>query len=120
MTFYRNFWWSVLPFEAVAWMVDYIDDNPAYLDVFRGYVAEEAFITTTLMRSPFAGSLTFDSEGRSHSLTFTRPLENNHPPVLTDEDIKEALDSGLFFARKVDWEAHPGFCDAFLAITTGR
>lgn len=114
LTFYKNWWWSVLPAEVVQWIVDYIQQHPDYLDVFHGFVAEEGFIATSIMMSPYRDWIKRDESGHSHSLTFRKPSINNHPPVLTAEDIALAERSGLFFARKVDTHRGKAFVEHFM------
>lgn len=114
MTFYKSWFWSVIPGEVIIWILRYIDKHPAYLDVFKGFVAEEGFIATTIMMSPYRDWIKFDDKGQSFSLTFRKPSVNNHPPVLRAEDIAEAQASELFFARKVDSADSEAFIDYFL------
>lgn len=114
MVFYKSWFWSVIPTEVVKWMLEYMDRHPDYIDVFKGFVAEEGFIATTIMLSPYRDWIRFDSAGKSHSLTFRKPSVNNHPPVLQDADIAAAEASALFFARKVDWKEGKGFITHFM------
>lgn len=102
ITFYKNWFWSCIPGEVIEWILHYMETHPDYIEVFKGYVAEEGFITTTIMLSPYKDWIKFDDTGKSHSLTYRRPSINNHPPILVRDDIKEVDDKEYcFFARKV-------------------
>lgn len=114
MTFYKSWFWSVIPYEVIVWILQYVDSHPDYLEVFKGFVAEEGFIATTIMMSPYRDWIKFDDTGLSQSLTFRKPSVNNHPPVMLAEDIAEAQGSGLFFARKVDCEKGKAFIEYFM------
>lgn len=100
--FYKNWFWSCIPYEVIEWIVNYLDANPDYIEVFKGFVAEEGFIATTIMLSPYKDWLKFDSNGKSHSLTYRKLSVNNHPPILNVDDIPQIEKSDCFFARKID------------------
>lgn len=102
ITFYKNWFWSCIPFDVIKWIVLFMEENPDYIDVFKGFVAEEGFIATTIMLSPYKDWIKFDEKGKSYSLTYRKPSINNHPPVLTADDIEDIEKSGKFFARKID------------------
>ena len=116
MTFYKNWFWSCIPYEVIEWIVDFINENPNYLDVFKGFVAEEGFIATTIMQSPYKDWLKFDSKGKSHSLTFRKESVNNHPPVLTKNDIELIDRANCFFARKIDDSVDNEIVEHYLEI----
>lgn len=116
MVFYKNYWWSVIPEEVLRWIVEYLDKNPEYFEVFKGLIAEEGFITTTIMLSPYKERIKFDEKGRSHSLTYIRRTVNSHPLPLNADDIENAEKSDWFFARKVV----PGESDDFIAHFRNR
>ncbi len=82
--------------------------------MFKGFVAEEGFIATTIMLSPYRDWIHFDENGKSHSLTYIKSFQNNHPTELGELDIHEAELSGLFFARKVNPTSSISFIDYFM------
>ena len=112
MIFYKNYFWSDIPSEAVQWIINYIAEYPDYLEVFKGPDAEEGFIVTTLMRSPYKAWIKYRN-GTSSSLTFIKPYRNNHPQILDTEDIQAAEDSGMFFARKIHTVKSAEFIEYF-------
>ncbi len=114
ITFYKNWFWSCIPFVVVEWIINFLDNNPSYIDVFKGFVAEEGFITTTIMLSPYKNWLNFDSSGKSYSLTYRKVSINNHPPILTYNDIEEIEKSDMFFARKIDVNTDRKIMDYFI------
>ena len=117
ITFYKSFFWSVIPEKVIIWILNYIKENPNYMEIFSGMVAEEGFIATTIMFSPYRNNLIFDENGFSHSLTFFENFVNNHPPLLKKNDIKKAESSGCFFARKIDPEESAEFIEYFIKKT---
>lgn len=98
ITFYKNWFWSCIPYQVIKWIINYLDENPDYIDVFKGFVAEEGFIAKTIMLSPYKDWLKFDSLGKSYSLTFRKESINNHPPILTKDDIESIEATEKFFA----------------------
>jgi len=104
LIFYYSYFWGSIPYEVVKWCVDYIQNNPSFMDIYDGaFTAEERFLATLIMMSPYAGWVSFDEKGKSRSLTYTGEIGNKyHPPVLTLEDTQKIEESGAFFARKFD------------------
>lgn len=102
MTFYKDFYWSALPIETVEYVVNYVDENPGYLEIYKGSMQpEEGFISTILMNNGFENKL-ISGKDVSKSLTFTLPIANHHAPVISMKDISDIEKSGCFFARKFD------------------
>ncbi len=77
-----------------------------------GPVAEEGFIVTTIMQSPYKTWIKYN-KGASRSLTYIKPYRNNHPQILYKEDIEEAEASGMYFARKADSVKSAEFIEHF-------
>ena len=74
------------------------------MDIYEGaFTAEERFLATLIMMSPYAEWVSLDEKGKAKSLTYTGEIGNKyHPPVLTMEDTQTIEESGAFFARKFD------------------
>lgn len=99
---YKNFFWCAIPFDVCSYVLSFVENNDEFMDIYRGaLVAEEGFLGTIIMNSEFADRIEF-IDGMSKSLTFTATFKNNHPPVLTKNDIDTISQSGAFFARKFD------------------
>lgn len=104
LTFYYSYFWGSIPYEVIKWCVDYLEQNPSFMEIYDGaFTAEERFLATLVMMSPYSDWVKRDNNGKSKSLTYTGEIGNKyHPPVLTIADKKTIEDSGSFFARKFD------------------
>jgi len=118
--FYYDRHWNAMPIEVVKWIIDYIDSNPEYWKIFDGaFMCEEAFFTTTIMMGPYADRIKLE-DNKSTSLTFRKKSsDNNHPAVLSFEDIHEIEASGCFFARKFDLSVDSKVIDYFVNQKAG-
>ena len=104
LTFYYNEFWCAIPKEVAWYVLDFCNDNPDFLDIYRdGLVPEEAFMLTLLMRSEYKNWIEFDETGRSHNLTFLKATVNGHTETNLIEDIDVLDNSGCFFSRKFDF-----------------
>lgn len=102
IVFYRNWFWGALPFDVMAYILDYVEIHPEYMEIYRNaLVPEEGFFMTLIMRSPFRDRIQF-MKGHSDSLTNVLSRSNGHPTVVKYEDIEELDKSPFFFARKFD------------------
>lgn len=102
ITFFRNWFWGALPFEVMEFILDYIEKNPKYMEIYHNaLVPEEGFFLTLIMRSPYKDGVVF-TNGRSESLTNVLSRSNGHPVVVKYDDIVELDKSPFFFARKFD------------------
>lgn len=101
--FYYSYAWIAFPIEMVKFIIDFLDNNKTFFDIYEGALAaEEGFFATMVMMSPYKEKLNF-TDGRSRSLTFFNTPENNHPPILTTKDIPRIdNDEMAYFARKFD------------------
>ena len=115
---YFNYAWPVLPMDMVEYLVDYINKNPDYMQLFSGaFDPEEMFYGIFYMNSPFRNRIKFkkknfkaknsivDNWGMwSESLLFQYKQNDNenHPPILLMEDIPAIEASSCFIARKFD------------------
>lgn len=103
VTFYYNEFWCAIPKEVAWYVLDFCNNNPAFLDIYReGLVPEEAFMLTLLMRSEYKNWIEFDETGHSHNLTFLKATVNGHTETNLIEDVDVLDNSGCFFSRKFD------------------
>ena len=101
--FYRNWFWGALPLKVVQYILDFIKENPDFMDIYKGaLVPEEGFMVTIIMMSPFKDWIHFDENGYSKSLTNVLGRSNGHPTIVRYSDIKELDNSDYFFSRKFD------------------
>lgn len=103
MQFYYDKVWHAFPIEIVKYIIEFLDDHPDFWDIYENsFMADEGFFTTVIENSPFKDRIIFEN-GRCKSITFNKKAVNNHPPILTMDDINEILNShNTFFARKFD------------------
>lgn len=99
--FHRGSQWFCISGEAVEYILNYLVRNPCYADVLRdSLVPDMSFFQTLIMNSPLAERVT------GKNLTYlnfgTTYGENNHPVVLTMNDVAAIETSGRFFARKFE------------------
>ena len=97
--YFGSQWWC-LTFECCKYMIDYVDNNPEYLNYFKKtIIPDECFFQTLFMNSPFSSN--YDS-----NLTYVNWGRNRRSPeVFTMDDLGLLCDlSGkFFFARKFDY-----------------
>lgn len=102
VTFYRNWFWSAMPDFIVDYIIDYLDRNPTFWEIYdNALVPEEGFLSTIIMNSQYKDCIDY-IDGRSQSLTYDGPRKNGHSSVITIDDIDAIKNSGKFFARKFD------------------
>ncbi|TJX13964.1 hypothetical protein E9840_07685 [Tissierella creatinini] len=89
--------WFTIPHEAAYYIIDFLNQNQWYFEVFKNsLVPDEKFFQTIIMNSTFSNRIINDN------LTYIGKLAKNHPPTLTRQEISEIEDSNKFFARKFD------------------
>lgn len=93
--------WFNLSGSAVKWICEYLEKNPNYLKQFRlSRCADEIFIQTLIMRSPFALTVINDD---LRLVDWSRGPE--YPRTFRTEDLDLLLNQKeKFFARKFDNE----------------
>lgn len=79
------------------------------MELYNGaFTAEERFLATLIMMSPYSDWVKFGENGRAKSLTYIGEMEHKyHPPVVIMDDIPKIEQSGAFFARKFDLKTNP-------------
>lgn len=102
IVFYRNWFWGAMPLEVVHYILDFVDKNPSYMEIYENaLVPEEGFFLTLIMQSKYKDFVHFH-DGHTDSLTNVLERSNGHPTVVKYEDIEEINDSSFYFARKFD------------------
>ncbi|PJM74044.1 glycogen branching protein [Bifidobacterium primatium] len=91
--------WMSLPVEASQYVIDFVDGHPRFMrDLYQAQIPEEFLFQTVLVNSPYAGNIVSDNlrymdwHKRNGSL----------PAYLDESDYSKAMESGCFFARKID------------------
>ena len=103
MQFYYDKVWHAFPIEIVRYIISFLDENPGFWDIYENsFMADEGFFTTVIMNSQYRDRIVFN-HGISKSIAYTNGSVNNHPPILTMDDL-EKIDGEkcCFFARKFD------------------
>ena len=112
LVFYHSFFWCALPREVAEFLLSKSHDS-SFMSIYEGgLTAEEGFLLTIIMNSNYSNRVVFEN-GKTKSLTFTKPFKNNHPPIIDMEDIKSITDSGAFFARKFNIASHKDVVDYY-------
>lgn len=108
MTFYKDWFWSAIPMDIVAFIINFLDQNPTYWSIYKnGYIPEEGFVTT-LLKNNGMGDRILDM-----TMTYIKPMINNHPPIFTISDIPELEKSGCSIARKFDMRVDSNVIEYF-------
>lgn len=91
--------WVSLPVEVARYMLDFVDSHPRFMnDLYHAQIPEEFLFQTVLVNSPYADDIVTDNlrymdwHKRNGSL----------PAYLDGSDYPKAMESGCFFARKID------------------
>ena len=99
LTLYKGSQWFTITFNAIQYILDYIEKNPDYSSSFKyTSCADESFIQIILLNSKFKDNLV------NNNLVYMdwEHSTKGSPKVLTIEDYKNFKDSDNLFARKFD------------------
>lgn len=109
-TFYKGTNWFTLTKSSIDFILDYVDSNNLYLEVFRNSLcADEVFFHSILKVS---GSISFynNSNAKNNALRYIDwDSGPQYPRVLDDSDMEKIINSNSFFARKVGKNADEEF-----------
>lgn len=96
---YKGTIWSSMSMEICKFVLDYIENNPGYLDDLKHcFIPEEFFFQTIIMNSKYCVNAVPDS---LRYMDWT--LRNGSDPAILDEtDFNKFEDSENIFIRKVD------------------
>lgn len=91
--------WFNLSMEALQYIVNYLDKNPAYLKTFKySLTADEIFVQSILMNSEFKSKMI--PQDLRYTNWSTGP---EYPKILRESDFEELITAeSKFFARKFD------------------
>ena len=105
INFYLNLFWAAMPTFIVEYIIDFLDKNPTFWEIYdKALVAEEGFFLTIIMNSQYKNCVDF-IDGKCHALTYSVHTRKGHSSVITMKDIDAIKASGRFFARKFDIRA---------------
>jgi Core-2/I-Branching enzyme. len=96
--YYKGSNWFTLTPLLLEYIINYINENPWYLKLFRNsYCGDELFFHTIVFNSPFAKNIKSDY---LREINWNDPVSNPH--VYTINDLQLLKESNSFFARKFD------------------
>lgn len=98
--FYEGHTWFIAPFGVLEYIVNYINENPDYVDYWEESLASDLmFFQTIIMNSPFASNVEDELMLVKFGKTFATM---NHPLTIT-VDMENEIESGNYFcARKFE------------------
>jgi hypothetical protein len=103
---YHGSQWMDLPRDAVEYLLDYLEKNPAVKQCFQtGFCSDEFWSQTILWHPPLQPRIT----GENHRLILWEKKHGSYPAVLDEEDLPRVDPAKHHFCRKVI----PGVSDAF-------
>lgn len=95
--FAGSMYWA-LPQEAVAYVLEFVDENPKFVRFFHHVdFPDESFFQTIMLNSPLASTVT---DANLHFIDWSE--RQSRPKTLGATDVDAALASGKLFARKFD------------------
>lgn len=95
---YKGVVWSSLPYEQVAYVLNYIDVHPEFLAKLKHtLIPEEFFFQTILMNSRYRDMLVADPL----RYTLWQSKHGSIPAILDESDYNGIVSSNCFFARKI-------------------
>lgn len=98
--FYEGHTWFIAPYEVLKYIVNYIQDNPDYVDYWEDSLASDLmFFQTIIMNSPFVSNVEDELMFVKFGETFST---KNHPLTVSVEMEKEIEDGNYFCARKFE------------------
>ncbi|MCF2488798.1 beta-1,6-N-acetylglucosaminyltransferase [Dyadobacter sp. CY347] len=99
--------WMSLTMDAVRYILQYLDTHPEVVRFFKHtWAPDEIIFQTILYNSNMKASMV------NSNLRYTKWLEGKaSPEILTKNDLEDLLNSGAFFARKMDPSKSSGLLD---------
>jgi len=112
ITYYGGSEWFNISREVAGFILNFTDENPAYLAQFNNtMIADEIYFQTLIMNSPFADKVVNDDK---RYIDWASGPE--FPRTLRIEDFDKIKASGDFFARKFDWKTDKEVIEKITAI----
>ena len=95
-----HIWWS-LSRNAILYLLEYINDNPSFVNRFKHtHCSEEIIFQTIIMHSPYAKNVV------TNNLRYVE-MQGSSPKILKSEDYDMLINSDKLFARKIAEESMP-------------
>ena len=99
---YKNFYWMSLPAECVKYVIDYANNNPEVMEVYKNSICpEESFFSTTLANQERFHDMFNWVQGTKNykGITYFKKFDTAFP-MIEESDIELIENSEVFFAKK--------------------
>ena len=98
--FYEGHTWFIAPFGVLKYIINYIKENPDYVDYWEDSLASDLmFFQTIIMNSSFASNV----ENELMLVKFGRTFATMNHPLTITADMENEIESGNYFcARKFE------------------
>lgn len=98
--FYEGRTWFIAPYEVLKYLVNYLQDNPDYVDYWEDSLASDLmFFQTIIMNSPFASNV----EDELMFVKFGKTFSTMNHPLTVSIDMEKEIEHGNYFcARKFE------------------
>lgn len=114
---YRASQWFVVPYDVIKYIIEYLDNHPAYVQFWKHSLAPDEFmLQTIIMNSGYREKIMppiiyihFKNSLMGH----------NHPDTITMNDVVSIEYSGCFAARKFDTKVDKQVIEHYLAALEG-
>lgn len=116
--FYEGRTWFIAPYSVLEYIVNYISENPDYVDYWEDSLASDLmFFQTIIMNSPFSSNVEDELMYVKFGETFSTM---NHPLTITMDQAK-LIEKGCYYcARKFEIEEDRRIMKHFLELTGAR
>lgn len=100
--FYEGRTWFIAPYTVLKYIVDYVNDNPDYVDYWENSLASDLmFFQTIIMNSSFASNV----EDELMLVKFGESFSTMNHPLTITIDMENEIDRGNYYcARKFEWD----------------
>lgn len=100
VVFYRGRTWFIAPWKILDYILNYLEQNPDYLEFWEDSLAPDLmFFQTLIMNSPYSSDVLDELMYVKFGETFKT---KNHPLLITLDMIKEIENENYYCARKFD------------------
>lgn len=100
--FYEGRTWFIAPIKVLEYIVEYINDNPDYVEFWKDSLAADLmFFQTIIMNSPYADRVEEELMYVNFGKTFKTM---NHPLTITMATVNEIEKGNYYCARKFEME----------------
>lgn len=100
VTFYEGRTWFIAPIDVLEYIVDYVKNNPDYVDFWENSLASDLmFFQTIIMNSRYVGNVEDELMYVKFGETFSTM---NHPLTITMDDVEKIDDGNFYCARKFE------------------